>query len=221
MKQMKKFLVALLLGTVLMSSVGCTSKQNNNATAPTSSPQSDAETTKSPIVSETLPIGSIVRVEGSDDKYMIIAHDYILAETPEMIWNYAACIYPQGNMGANPAMVFNQEDLSELLFIGAEENAINDANLINRETLGTYLPIGSVVTVEGLDTPIMIYGRSQQTGDAGTTYDYVACDYPLGAINPEESYLFDNELIQKVYFAGFVDADEEAFQQVLIQNLGE
>jgi hypothetical protein len=71
-----------------------------------------------------------------------------------------------------------------------------------------WLPIGSVVLLEDGVKPIMIYGRKQAQVDAELCWDYIACPYPEGNLDPEHTYLFNNENIDKVLFVGFQTPQE-------------
>ncbi len=224
MKINKKNYVSFLLGAILMLGVGCNqvqSSQPSESPAIESTPTVENSTNtpdvadKTPVVTETLPIGSVVTVDGSEEKYMVIAHDYIVEEMPDITWQYAACLYPEGNISAKPAMAFNNEDIKEVLFEGLKTT--EGCNLAVYEVKEGYLPLGTVVQAEGLETPLMIFGRSQQLSGTEQKYDYAACEYPAGNISPEETYVLNNEDISSLYFLGYIDDEEEAFKEKLLQ----
>lgn len=76
------------------------------------------------------------------------------------------------------------------------------------------LPIGSVVKLNNGDVKLMILNRTplyNQDGKIGY-FDYSACVYPAGKVE-EQVYFFNNENIEEVYFRGYVDEQEELFQQ--------
>lgn len=81
------------------------------------------------------------------------------------------------------------------------------------------LPIGSVVLLKDSNKRIMIYGRLQYETGTETMYDYVACYYPEGNIGPDKSFLFNHDDIERIYFIGFQDIEEFAFQKMLQENL--
>ncbi|MEH7013499.1 DUF4176 domain-containing protein [Neobacillus niacini] len=80
-----------------------------------------------------------------------------------------------------------------------------------------YLPIGSVVQLQGGTKRVMIYGRNQQQIDTDQVWDYIACLYPEGNISEEYMYLFNHEQIDKVYFVGFQDEEEFEFRKEHLQ----
>lgn len=76
------------------------------------------------------------------------------------------------------------------------------------------LPIGSVVKLNNGDVKLMIINRAplyNQGGEIGY-FDYSACIYPTGKVE-DQVYFFNKENIEKVYFKGYVDEQEELFQQ--------
>ncbi len=74
-----------------------------------------------------------------------------------------------------------------------------------------FLPIGSVVLLKESKKRIMIVGVKQKQIDSEKVWDYSACLYPEGIINPDRLYLFDSEQIERVYFIGFQDGEGLAF----------
>lgn len=77
-----------------------------------------------------------------------------------------------------------------------------------------YLPIGTVVLLKGAEKRIMITGFCQINAD-GREYDYCGCLYPEGYMNHNETLLFDKEQIDKIFYVGFIDEEEEEFKKRL------
>lgn len=77
------------------------------------------------------------------------------------------------------------------------------------------MPVGSVITLKNGTKKIMICGRLQERDSDHQVFDYCACYYPEGILNPEELFLFNNSDIDQVYFVGFQDGDEFAFREFL------
>lgn len=77
------------------------------------------------------------------------------------------------------------------------------------------LPIGSVVLLKDSTKRVMIYGRLQRETDGEKVWDYIACLFPEGNINPDHSFLFNNDQIESVFFVGCQDEEEMRFQQYL------
>ena len=83
------------------------------------------------------------------------------------------------------------------------------------------LPIGSVVLLNGGDKKIMICGRIQAKEGEDKIYDYSACYYPEGIVDPSSMFFFDRDAIDTVYFLGFQDKDEIDFRGNVLDKLGE
>lgn len=79
-----------------------------------------------------------------------------------------------------------------------------------------FLPLGTVCLLKNAQKKIMIIGfcaTSTETGDK--YYDYVGCLYPEGVISASENLLFNHNQIDKVFFIGYSDQEQELFQQKL------
>lgn len=85
----------------------------------------------------------------------------------------------------------------------------------------TFLPLGSIVTLKKGNKKLMICGRVQVYEENQKTYDYCACMYPQGIINPNELYLFNNDDIDIIYFVGMQDSEEFAFREYMNEKLKE
>ncbi|MDR1264513.1 MAG: DUF4176 domain-containing protein [Propionibacteriaceae bacterium] len=83
------------------------------------------------------------------------------------------------------------------------------------ERMPKYLPLGSVVTINGGEKKLMIFGRCQKDTANDRVFDYVGCPYPEGNITPRATFLFDHDDIAWVHYLGFADEDEEAWTDKL------
>ncbi|HJA25933.1 MAG TPA: DUF4176 domain-containing protein [Candidatus Fournierella merdigallinarum] len=83
------------------------------------------------------------------------------------------------------------------------------------------LPIGSVVLLKGGNKRVMICGRIQARADCDTVYDYSACYYPEGIVDPSEMFFFNRDAIEAVFFIGFQDKEELDFRAAVLDRLGE
>lgn len=83
------------------------------------------------------------------------------------------------------------------------------------------LPIGSVVMLDGATKRLMICGRIQEEIESGITYDYSACYFPEGIINPDQLFLFNNDAIDTVYFVGLQDVEEFKYRTYINEQLNE
>ena len=79
-----------------------------------------------------------------------------------------------------------------------------------------YLPIGSVVLLKNAKKRVMVTGfyvKEEEKSDK--VYDYVGVMYPEGVIQSDKNLVFNNDQIEKVYFSGFSDIEEQEFKQKL------
>lgn len=83
-----------------------------------------------------------------------------------------------------------------------------------------YLPIGSVVLLRNGNKRVMICGRIQAKAGSDTIFDYSACYYPEGIIDPANMFFFNHDTIDKVFFIGFQDQEELNYRNKL-ESLGE
>ena len=81
------------------------------------------------------------------------------------------------------------------------------------------LPIGSVVLLNNSNKRVMIVGRVQKNTETGKVWDYSACLYPEGMINPSELILFNDDQINSVYFIGFQDLEGLKLQELINKNI--
>lgn len=80
----------------------------------------------------------------------------------------------------------------------------------------SFLPIGSVVLLEGASKMIMINGYCAVTSSVkDKVFDYRGCPYPEGIIDSEGVALFDDVQIEKVCFEGFRNDESKEFIQKL------
>ncbi|MBT2680633.1 DUF4176 domain-containing protein [Bacillus sp. ISL-35] len=79
------------------------------------------------------------------------------------------------------------------------------------------LPTGSVVILKEGSKRLLIYGRKQilMNENEPKMYDYLACYYPEGYINPDHTFVFNHEDIESTVFIGYVDKEEDAFAEYL------
>ena len=79
-----------------------------------------------------------------------------------------------------------------------------------------YLPIGSIVLMNGAKKRVMITGyvvKSPNTGEK--IFDYVGCLYPEGVIDTTKNLVFDHKDIQKIFAIGYSDEEQKIFSKKL------
>jgi hypothetical protein len=75
-----------------------------------------------------------------------------------------------------------------------------------------YLPLGSVVKLEGADRKMLIIGRAQTLLETNVLYDYSAVLYPDGFIDSKDLYVFNQEDIDTIFYVGMQDVEEFAWR---------
>lgn len=81
------------------------------------------------------------------------------------------------------------------------------------------LPIGSVVTLEGGTKSLMIIGIYTVDKDENKEYDYVGCPFPEGYIDSDTFFLFNHEDIAKVEYLGFINAEVQAYMELMNREI--
>lgn len=77
-----------------------------------------------------------------------------------------------------------------------------------------YLPVGSVVKLNGIEKRFVIAGVLQMEEDGdGTMHDYLGHPYPEGYLGPGLNFLFDEADIEDIVFRGYEDEEREGFLQ--------
>ncbi len=74
-----------------------------------------------------------------------------------------------------------------------------------------YLPIGSVVLLKGSKKRVMIIGLKQRQAGSTQVWDYSACLFPEGLLDPDKLFLFNNDQIERLFFVGMQDAESISF----------
>jgi len=64
-----------------------------------------------------LPIGSIVLLKEGKKRIMITGY-YVTNVSDNKIYDYSACIYPEGIVDNKTIILFNHEDISNIIFTG-------------------------------------------------------------------------------------------------------
>ena len=99
------------------------------------------------------------------------------------------------------------------------EDKVSDASITyNPEE---FLPVGSVVMLNGGNKRVMICGRIQAQAGTDVIYDYSACYYPEGILDPKSMFFFNRGDIETVYFRGYEDQEELDYRHEVLEQLGE
>ncbi|KRL92519.1 DUF4176 domain-containing protein [Limosilactobacillus equigenerosi] len=90
-----------------------------------------------------LSIGSIVYLEGGDQKLMIIGQGQIMEQNKQQVYfDYVACQYPSG-IDPEEVYYFNKEDIAEVVFDGYRDEESYKVDQLYQEWIEkTDLPKG-------------------------------------------------------------------------------
>lgn len=98
-----------------------------------------------------------------------------------------------------------------------KDTVVNQQNEIeyNKDEL---LPLGTLVLLKDTNRQLIITGRMQKLAadPSGEIWDYSGCAYPRGFMSNNDSYAFNADQIEKVYFRGYEDEDEIKYNKQLI-----
>ena len=83
-----------------------------------------------------------------------------------------------------------------------------------------WLPVGSVVHVEGLEDKVTIMGYYQQDVETGRLWDYFGLRHPSGFLEPGHDVLFDRSSIDAVLYVGYQSFDWERMKDALTATEG-
>ena len=86
---------------------------------------------------------------------------------------------------------------------------------MNNEIPEKYLPLGTIVELDGFNNYVMIGGYRAMNAARQRMFDYLGCVYPIGTTNPNETLLFNHNQIVKIVFMGFEDERSKKFHVYL------
>lgn len=85
-------------------------------------------------------------------------------------------------------------------------------------TQNKFLPLGSVVLLNGGTKKVMITGFCVKTPEnQDKVYDYCGCIYPEGIIRSDMTCVFEHSQINEVFFTGFINEEYQKFENRLLQ----
>ena len=69
-----------------------------------------------------LPIGTVVLLKNSKKRVMIIGVlQKQIKDDMEIIWDYSACLYPEGYMSPDKTILFNEEQIEKIFAVGYQD----------------------------------------------------------------------------------------------------
>lgn len=72
------------------------------------------------MIGKYLPVGSVVLLENSKKRVMIIGFKQ-KQEGTDRIWDYAGCLYPEGLLDPDKLYLFDNGQIDRLYFLGLQD----------------------------------------------------------------------------------------------------
>ena len=73
--------------------------------------------------------------------------------------------------------------------------------------------LGTIVTIKGINKPIMIMGYLQKVD--GQIYDYLGVPYPSGLVSKKSAIAFNHNTLETLISEGYKDEEGEVFLKAL------
>ena len=67
-----------------------------------------------------LPIGSVILLKDGEKRLMIYGVEQRESGT-DKIWDYVACLFPEGNMDLEHTYIFNHEQIDKIYYLGLQD----------------------------------------------------------------------------------------------------
>ena len=67
-----------------------------------------------------LPIGTVVVLNGGSKKVMITGFCSVAEDSPDKMWDYRGCPYPEGVLASEGVALFDHSQIQEVVHIGFE-----------------------------------------------------------------------------------------------------
>ncbi|MEE3342691.1 MAG: DUF4176 domain-containing protein [Bacilli bacterium] len=74
-----------------------------------------------------------------------------------------------------------------------------------------FLPIGTIVLLNGATKKIMITGF-YVVNDSNKAYDYCGCLYPEGYLSSDKCLMFNHDQIYKIIYLGYSDDEDKKYR---------
>lgn len=65
-----------------------------------------------------LPIGTVVLLKGGKKRVMIMGFCAVEENNKEKVWDYSACLYPEGVLSSTQSCLFNHDQIEKIYHLG-------------------------------------------------------------------------------------------------------
>lgn len=69
-----------------------------------------------------LPLGSVVLIKGAKKRVMIIGYATIDTAKKDKVYDYCACLYPEGVLSTEQTIIFNHDDIDRIYCLGFSDD---------------------------------------------------------------------------------------------------
>lgn len=114
--------------------------------------------------------------------------------------------------------VFSESEAESEIEATVDLDALKEAKDENGLKADDWLPIGSVVLLNGANKSLMVISRFVYNVDDGAYYEYCGCLYPEG-ISDSEYYFFNHNEIGLVVQRGFEDEYEKLYRKTVLDGI--
>lgn len=68
-----------------------------------------------------LPIGTVVMLKGGEKRVMICGYCMVDEKNQNVVYDYDGCMFPEGILNSNQALLFNHDQIEKIYFVGLED----------------------------------------------------------------------------------------------------
>ena len=195
-------------------------------------------------VDNMLNIGTIVRIRGSVPLIMIIGYSHV---KNNVLYDYIGCLYPVGILDTSSCLVFNSDDIKEVIENGysnglelkPKEEYINSLNQMDNIKeleknqkefsklkdklpeifkVSRLLPVGAVVKIKDDNKNKYMITANLMENDKNEMFEYTALLYPVGIVGDNSHLFFNDDDITDIYDFGY-SIDEQYIKNIINQNV--
>ena len=65
-----------------------------------------------------LPVGTVVLLKNGKKRVMITGFCCVSKETDNKVWDYTGCLYPEGYVKTNTALLFDHNQIEKIYYLG-------------------------------------------------------------------------------------------------------
>jgi hypothetical protein len=81
------------------------------------------------------PIGTVVLLNDSSKRLVIIGYCQMEVDGEHKIWDYAGCLFPEGYLGAEKTFLFDNEQIDKVFYLGLQDEEQLQFNNYLEETM--------------------------------------------------------------------------------------